>query len=68
MLFRSTRGVWVGGGIAPAILPALRDGRFMSAFLAKAPLERLVARIPVAVILNAQAGLLGAAVHAASSL
>ena len=64
----ATRGVWVGGGIAPAILPALRDGRFMSAFLAKAPLERLVARIPVAVILNAQAGLLGAAVHAASSL
>lgn len=64
----ATRGVWVGGGIAPTILPALRDGRFMAAFLAKAPLEHLVARIPVAVILNAQAGLLGAAVHAASTL
>ncbi|MGE0444627.1 MAG: glucokinase [Vicinamibacterales bacterium] len=57
-------GVYVGGGIAPKILPALQDGRFMRAFLDKAPMEDLVARIPVYVILNQRAGLLGAAVAA----
>jgi glucokinase len=60
----ATGGVYIGGGIAPKILPALRDGRFMRAFRAKEPMDALVARIPVAVILNEQAGLLGAAVAA----
>jgi glucokinase len=60
-------GVYIGGGIAPKLLPAIRDGRFMDAFRAKAPMVDLVATIPVAVILNAEAGLLGAAVHANSA-
>ena len=60
----ATAGVFVGGGIAPKILPALRSGRFMEAFRAKAPLDHLVAKMPVAVILNKQSALLGAAVHA----
>jgi glucokinase len=60
----ATAGVYVGGGIAPRILPALQTGAFISAFRAKQPLHELVARVPVAVILNARAGLLGAAVHA----
>jgi glucokinase len=60
----ATAGVFVGGGIAPRILPALQNGRFMHAFLAKPPLEHLVANMPVAVILNKQSGQLGAAVHA----
>jgi len=58
-------GVYVGGGIAPKILPALGSGLFMDAFLAKAPMTDLLSRVPVKVILNSQAGLLGAAVHAA---
>jgi glucokinase len=33
----------------------------MEAFLAKAPMTDLLARVPVRVILNAQAGLIGAA-------
>jgi glucokinase len=60
----ATAGVFVGGGIAPRILPALQNGRFMAAFRAKPPLDHLVAKMPVAVILNKQSGLLGAAVHA----
>jgi glucokinase len=36
----------------------------MDAFRAKAPLDELVSRMPVAVILNSTSGLLGAAVHA----
>jgi glucokinase len=64
----ATAGVYVGGGIAPKILQALRDGRFMRAFLAKDPMSALVAKIPVAVILNQDAGLIGAAVAAADLL
>ena len=56
-------GVYLGGGIAPKILPALRDGHFMKAFGDKSPMESLLARVTVQVILNNQAGLLGAAVH-----
>jgi glucokinase len=63
----ATAGVYIGGGIAPRILPALRNGRFMDAFRAKAPLAELVSRMPVAVILNSKSGLLGAAVHANQS-
>jgi glucokinase len=60
----ATAGVYVGGGIAPKNLPALRSGTFMDAFRAKEPLAEFVARIPVSVILNDDAGLLGAAVFA----
>jgi glucokinase len=60
----ATAGVYVGGGIAPKILPALTSGIFLDAFRAKEPLSAFVATIPVAVILNLEAGLLGAAVHA----
>ena len=60
----ATAGVYVGGGIAPKILPMLEGGLFLDAFRAKEPMADLVAMIPVAVILNPDAGLLGAAVHA----
>jgi glucokinase len=62
----STSGLFIGGGIAPKILPALTTGSFMRAFLAKPPLVAMLARMPVKVILNAQAALVGAAVFAAS--
>jgi glucokinase len=61
----STGGVFVGGGIAPKILPALVTGTFMRAFRAKAPLEALLEQVPVKVILNPESGLLGAAVFGA---
>ena len=63
----ATGGVFVGGGIAPKILPALLDGRFVRAFVDKAPpFGEMLAKIPVKVILNEEATLLGAAVHAAA--
>jgi glucokinase len=61
----ATGGVFIGGGIAPKILPALTAGSFMEAFRAKTPLDGMLARMPVKVILNAEAGLLGSAVYAA---
>jgi glucokinase len=64
----ATAGVYVGGGIAPKILPALHSPAFLDAFRAKEPMKEFVARIPVAVILNDDAGLLGAAVYAQETL
>ena len=61
----ATGGVFVGGGIAPKILPALTSGAFMRAFAAKPPLDAMLRSMPVKIILNAEAGLLGAAVFAA---
>lgn len=63
----STGGVFIGGGIAPKILPALANGTFIRAFRAKPPLDALLAAMPVKVILNPEAGLLGAAVFAGQS-
>jgi glucokinase len=60
----ATAGVYVGGGIAPKILPALRKGGFLAAFRDKVPMSEFVATVPVSVILNDDAGLLGAAVGA----
>jgi glucokinase len=57
-------GLYVGGGIAPKILPALTGGAFMEAFLAKEPMRELLTRVPVKVIVNPETGLLGAAVYA----
>jgi glucokinase len=62
----ATGGVFLGGGIAPRILPALRWPVFMQSFLAKSPMEALISRMPVKVILNPGAGLLGAATFAAA--
>ena len=63
LMAAATGGVYVGGGIAPKILSVLRTGQFMTAFGSKAPMGRLLARIPVHVILSPEAGLLGAAVR-----
>lgn len=60
----ASAGVFVGGGIAPKILPALLDGTFAEAFVSKGPMRDLLLLVPVQVILNPQAGLLGAAVYA----
>lgn len=60
----ATAGLYVGGGIAPKLLGTLQQGGFMTAFGAKPPMDGLLADVPVRVILNDQAGLIGAAVAA----
>lgn len=55
-------GLYIGGGIAPKILPKLRDTTFMQAFANQnGDFPDLLASIPVKVIMNPQVGLLGAA-------
>jgi glucokinase len=63
----ATGGVYVGGGIAPKILPALQSGAFLDAFKGKGLMKDMVATVPVSVILNPDAGLMGAAVHAVAA-
>lgn len=60
----ATSGVFVGGGIARKILPALQTGPFMEAFRTKPPMEDLLAAVPVSVILTAEAALIGAGMYA----
>lgn len=60
----ATGGVFVGGGIAPKILPKLLDGRFEQQFLGKGRFTSLLERVPVRVVLNERTALLGAAVYA----
>ncbi|HZA89826.1 MAG TPA: glucokinase [Solirubrobacterales bacterium] len=64
LTLKATGGVYLGGGIAPKVLPRLREGGFMRAFTDKGRLSELLERIPVRVILNELTALLGAARHA----
>ena len=57
----STGGLFLTGGISPKILSKLSAPLFMQAFLDKGRLRPLVEAIPVHVVTNEKAGLLGAA-------
>lgn len=57
-------GVFVGGGIAPLILPQLRGGGFLRAFFNKGRLSPVLTRIRVSVVLDPKTAVWGAAAHA----
>jgi glucokinase len=57
----ATGGLFLSGGISPKILSKLQGPRFMQAFVHKGRLRPLVESIPVQVVTNEKAGLLGAA-------
>lgn len=59
-------GVYIGGGIAPKLIQKLQDGTFMKAFTNKGRYKRLMTNMPVKVVMNQQAALLGAASVAAA--
>jgi glucokinase len=62
----ATGGIFLGGGISPKLLPKLTGPLFMRAFLSKGRLHALLEGIPVQVITNDKAALLGAARCAAA--
>ncbi len=57
----STGGLFLAGGISPKILPKLQGPLFMQAFLDKGRMRPLVESMPVHVVTNDKAGLMGAA-------
>ena len=64
----ATGGVFLGGGVAPRLRDRLARGGFLRAFRDKGRFAGYLERIPVRLILDDRAGLLGAAVLAARSL
>lgn len=60
-------GVFVGGGIAPRLLPVLTQGGFARAFCSKGRLTPVLSRIPVAVVLDPRTAVWGAAAFARRS-
>jgi glucokinase len=61
-------GVYVAGGIAVKIIEKIKDGTFFRAFKDKWHFENLLANIPVSVVLNENAPLLGAAYEALATV
>lgn len=60
LLFMARGGVYLGGGIAPKILPRLQDGGFVRAFRARGAHAGLMADFPIRVVTDERLGLLGA--------
>ncbi len=58
--YQATGGIFLAGGIAPKILPALRWPVFRESFRAKPPMDKFLAEIPVRVVLDPRLPLLGA--------
>jgi glucokinase len=61
----ATGGVFIVGGIAPAIVEKLMDGTFLAAFRDKGRMSEMMERMPVRVVMNDDVGLYGAASAAA---
>lgn len=57
-------GLYVAGGVAPRLLPKLREGGFLQAFRDKGRMSSLLEATRVSVVLNPRVGLIGA-LHAA---
>ncbi|MGD2083597.1 MAG: glucokinase [Chromatiales bacterium] len=57
----ATGGIYIGGGIAPKIVDTLARGPFLEAFRSKPPMEGLLAAMPLKVVMESRAALLGAA-------
>ena len=63
----ATGGVYLGGGIAPKMLPKLSGPLFMQAFVGKGRMQTLLEAMPVKVITNDKTALMGAARCAAAA-
>lgn len=61
-------GVYVAGGIAVKILPKMKDGTFFKSFMDKWHYAEMLADLPVSVVLNESAPLVGAAYEALAAL
>jgi glucokinase len=61
-------GMFVAGGIVTKILPKMKDGTFFRAFCEKSKFGDLLSRIPIRLVLNEEAPLLGAAAEASRIL
>ena len=61
MAYMATAGVYIGGGIPPRILDELSSERFWLAYSEKGRFREMMHRVPLHIIINSKAPLLGAA-------
>jgi len=61
LTFMTSGGIFIGGSIAAKILPKMKESTFMDAFLDKGRMAHLLKDMPVKIVLNDDAGILGAA-------
>ncbi len=59
--FMSTGGIFIGGSIAAKIVPKMKDPVFLESFLDKGRMETILKNMPVKIVVNDDAGLIGAA-------
>ena len=65
--FLSLGGLYIGGGIAPRLLKRMQEGSFVHSFCDKGRFKELLSSIPIYVVMNDNAALLGAASFARES-
>ena len=68
LLFMARGGIYLGGGIAPKILPYLEGDRFAHAFRQRGAHAVLMADFPIRVVTEERLGLLGALAIAAAHI
>lgn len=61
LLFGAWGGVYIGGGIAPRLLPLFEGSDFVARFVAKQPMSEVLVPVPVTLIRDPHAALHGAA-------
>ncbi len=59
--FMSLGGLYIGGSIAAKVLPLMTEPGFMESFRAKGRMRKLLEDMPVKIVLNDDAGIIGAA-------
>ncbi len=62
---KATGGLLLGGGIPPRIYPLLRKALFRQQFVQNSQMAELLEKVPIKVILNSKAALIGAAYYGA---
>ena len=61
----ATGGVYIGGGIAPNIIPFLKNGTFVKAFMSKGRMSCILKDFPINIITYDKTAMHGAAIYAA---
>jgi glucokinase len=61
LIFMSRGGIFIGSSIAAKIVPKMTQSIFMEAFFAKGRMEAVLRDMPVKIVLNDNAGIIGAA-------
>lgn len=64
----SLGGVYIGGGVAPKILPVIENGTFFDAFIKKGRFENMLQNMPLKLSLNQKTALIGSSRYAFDKL